>query len=137
MDFYESNKSFRGFCIERLISSNRVSLMHYATEIGLFDHKANKTPYSFVHKKLFEHLKQKEASFAVVLDQLHESNRSLTVDEEKMVVEMCTQMAAMGLGVDCETCLLVVNAIFSKRISAEEFTPVGNWRGQQNCCTQQ
>ena len=38
---------------------------------------------------------------------------------------MCTQMAAMGLGVDCKTCLLVVNAILSKRISAAEFTPVG------------
>ena len=92
--------------------------MHYDTEIGLFDHEENNIPYNFVHKKLFEHLKQKEASFAAVLDQLHESNRFLTVDKDKLVVDMCTQMASMGLSIVCDTCLLVLNAIISKRISA-------------------
>ena len=41
-----------------------------------------------------------------------------------MLVATCIQMASMGLGIDTDTCLVVVNSILSKRIETVDFVPV-------------
>ena len=126
MDYYESCPSlgFRTFCNQRAITNKRSSLLRVAREIKLFHHKEAKTPYNFVHQKLRDHLKKKYITSGVNLDKLHKSNRSLTEDEEKMLVATCIQMASMGLGIDTDTCLVVVNSILSKRIDTVDFVPV-------------
>ena len=126
MDYYHSCPSlgFRAFCNQCAITNKHNSLLCIARKINLFGHKEAKTPYNFVHQKLRDHLKKKEITSGVNLDKLHENNRSLTEDEEKVLVSTCIQMAAMGLGIDTDTCLVVVNSILARRIDTVDFVPV-------------
>ena len=58
------------------------------------------------------------------MDKLHEENRVLTSDEVKLLVQTCKLMFSMGLGIDPDTCLDIVNAIISKIIEQKHFWSV-------------
>ena len=123
MDFYESKDKFRTFFNERALSSKRRSLFRVAKEVNLLKHKEDGTSYNFVHMKLLSHLQKKKELASSSLKKLHEDNRVLTPDEVKVLVDTATMMANMGLGIDPDTCLEIVNSILKKRIEAGVFVP--------------
>ena len=55
---------------------------------------------------------------------LHEGNRVLTSDEMSLVVDTATMMANMGVGIDPETCLGIINVLLKKRIDSADFDHV-------------
>ena len=59
MDFYKSNLPLNCFCTKQEILRRRQSLQQVSTAINLFEHKKDNAPYSFVHGKLLNYLKQK------------------------------------------------------------------------------
>ena len=125
MGYYASEcNSFNHYCKENAISSKRVSLSRVMKAVNLQAHKDDKTLYSFVHQKIVQHLQSKVETRKNKMDSLHESNRCLTRDEEDLLVATCTRLACMGLGIDTDTCLLIVNQILAKRIEVGEFVPV-------------
>ena len=126
MDFYVTNAEtkFTTFFKDRALHSKRRSLMRIANEVNLFAHKEDKTPYNFVHVKLLKHLKEKKKSCSQRMMVLHEDNRVLTPDEVKLLVDTCTMMANMGLGINPDTCLEVVNELIKKRVELGDFKPV-------------
>ena len=124
MEWYESEEKFATFCNARALSSKRRSLFRIAKEVDLPKHREDKTPYNFVHTKLLVHLRKKKLKAAEQLNSVHEENRVLTSDEIKLLVDTTTMMANMGLGIDPETCLDVVNEILKKMIEIAAFVPV-------------
>ena len=124
MGYYLSEfTSFNSYCNKHAISSKRVSLLRVIKAVNLEQHKVDKTLYSFVHNKIVRHIESKKGQQKTNMDKLHESNRSLTSDEVNVLVSTCTCLACMGLGIDTNTCLLLVNQILAKIIDAKEFVP--------------
>ena len=123
MDFYESTDTFNSYCTKHFISSKRVSLRRIGVAIGLFQHKTDKASYTFVHKKLSQYLREQEQAFTDHVKQNQQDNKLLTEDEEALVVRTCEELSTMGLGIDEDTCLLVVNSILSERIESKYFKP--------------
>ena len=62
MGFYDTpDVKLKAFFNERALSLKRRSLMRIAKEVNLFWHKQkDKTPHTFVHKKLLMYLKTKK-----------------------------------------------------------------------------
>ena len=56
--------------------------------------------------------------------QITEANRVLTDDEVDLIVSACRELSVMGLGIDEDTCLEVVNSILLERIEEKDFVPV-------------
>ena len=54
---------------------------------------------------------------------LWHSNRYLTDDEEKLIVNVAIILASMGLGIDKTTCLSIINTILQARIEKIHFKP--------------
>ena len=124
MEFYESTSSFNSYCTEHFICSKRVSLRRIAVAVGLFDHKADKASHSLVHKKLCDHLGLRKKVASDNLKEMQQDNKVLTEDEINLVVRSCEELSTMGIGIDEETCLLVVNSVLSERIESKYFKPV-------------
>ena len=125
MDWYDSPKeSITKFFMARALNSKRRSLDRIAREVNMFAHKKDGTPYKFMHTTLQVHLRRKKLIGTKNLNKVHESNRVLTSDEVRLLVDTCTLMANMGLGVEPETCLDQVNAILAKQIEQADFVPV-------------
>ena len=78
--------------------------MCIANEVNFFAHKEDKTSYNFVHVKLLKNIKEKKKSCSQQMKELHEGNRFFTPDEVKLLVDTCTMMDNMGLGIDTDTC---------------------------------
>ena len=126
MDFYNdtSKVSFSRFCCLRNLNAKRKSLSRIANEIGLFAHKEDKATPSFVLDKLLTHLKKKDNKANIHLLKLKRENAVLTGDEIDLVVSTCSELSTMGLGIDEDTCLDVINTILSERINQKDFDEV-------------
>ena len=127
MAFYEhSDKkiTFRNFCNERGLNSKRVSLMRIGKEIDFFKHKEDGATPSFVFSKLVSHLKKKKEAADKQIKVVHHNNEALTEDEVALVVSTCKELSTMGLGIDEDTCLRVVNGILQQRVDEKDFLEV-------------
>ena len=125
MDFYETpDVFFREYCYEKGLATKRVSLMRVGNKVNLFQAKVDKTPTSFIYKKLASHLKVRGKMEAEKMKRLHHSNKVLTDDEISLVVSSCIELSTMGLGIDEDTCLDIVNCILRQRVDDIYFTEV-------------
>ena len=125
MEYYETNDlPFKTFCNERAIPTKRQSLRRIADKVDLFKMKEGKVAFSFAQRKLICYLNSRKLSEKAHLKQIQESNKVLTKDETKLLVETCTFMACIGMGIDSETMLDAVNLIIKKRIEDRDFVPV-------------
>ena len=66
---------------------------------------------SYAYGKLLEHLYKRQKAADDHLSDLKELNKVLTADEIQLIVETCSMLSNMGLGIDEDTCLSVCNAI--------------------------
>ena len=125
MIFYESTgKSFREFCDENGLTPKRSALMRVGAKVGLFEAKKNSSTPSFIRRKLVAHFAVTKRRDAAIFKELHLANKVLTEDEIQVVVSTCQELSVMGLGIDEDTCLRVVNGILSMRIDEKNFKPV-------------
>ena len=86
--------------------------------------KEAKVSFYFAQRKLFAYLNTCKMAAETHLWRLQEENKVLTADETKLLEETCSFMACMGMGIDTETCLDLVNHILKKRIEGRDFVPV-------------
>ena len=124
MEFYESDLTFNCYCDQKGLQSKRRSIGRIGTASGIFEMKKNKVSSFFARKKLVTFLLEKETKADCRLKDLSECNKVLTDDEIALVVNTCKELSSMGLGIDEDTCLHVVNTILSERIELKKFKPV-------------
>ena len=128
MGFYEIPVSkkykFKHYCDERGLQSKRRSLQRIGNDCGIFTLRENGGSKSFALHKLVDYLNKKKEKSDQQLQEIHYSNQVLTTDETALVVNTCKELATMGLGIDEDTCVMVVNSILSERIDMMHFTPV-------------
>ena len=125
MGYYESPKqSFRRYCAENGIIRERAQLQYSARKIGLHQLKKDNIPSSFVIEKNSLLLNMRKEAVIEQRRQISEANRVLTNDEVDLIVSACRELSVMGLGIDEDTCLDVVNSILLERIEEKDFVPV-------------
>ena len=78
--------------------------------------KKDKVPYLFAHKKVWTYLQERDEASKENLKKMQDNNKVLTSDKVELVVETCRMLSNMGLGIDEDTCLLVLNCILSNQI---------------------
>lgn len=71
-----------------------------------------------------QHLKTKKLKVIEHTKSLVKMNKVLTDDKVALVVHTCKELSVMGLGIDKNTCLQVVNTILSERIDVKDFQEV-------------
>ena len=126
IDFFNdtSEVSFSRFCCLRSLNSKRKSLSQIANEVGLFKHKDDKATSSFMWAKLMDHLKKKGERESFHMNSLKKLNTVLTGDEINLITSTCGELSSMGLGIDEDTCLHVVNTVLEQRIDERDFVEV-------------
>ena len=125
MDFYESSStSFREYCNEKGLNTFRVSLQRIGKKVNLFQAREDKTTASFIRRKLTALLVLQKKAEKKKLATIHHANKALTEDEIELVVSTCQELSIMGLGIDEDTCLSVVNSILKQRIDEKDFVEV-------------
>ena len=128
MNFYEipvsSNYKFKNYCDDKGLQSKRRSLHRIGSECGIFQLRQNGASKSFALHRLLSHLDAKKKKSNEQLKNIHEGNKVLTDDEISLLVSTCKELSTMGLGIDEDTCLNVVNAILAERIELKNFMPV-------------
>ena len=118
---------FKHYCDERGLQSKHRSLQRIGNDCGVFTLIENGGNKSFALHKLLDYLNKKKEKADQQLQGIHYSNQVLTTDETALVVNTCKELATMGLGIDEDTCLMVVNSILWERIDMIHFTPVTRW----------
>ena len=78
--------------------------------------KKDKFPYPFAHKKIWTYFQEQNEASNKNLKEMHENIEVLTRNEVELIVKTYRMMSNMGLGIDKDTCLLVVNCILSNQI---------------------
>ena len=73
---------------------------------------------------IWNHLFKKKEAADEQIKQVHENNKVLTEDEVALVVSTCKELSTMGLGIDEDTCLRVVNGIIQERVDKKDFLEV-------------
>ena len=107
---------FKNYWDKRGLQSKRRSLQGIRNECRIFVLREYCGSKSFAQQKLVNHLKEKRVKVGVQLNDIHYINQVLTKDETALVVNTCKELATMGLGIDGDTCLMVINIILLKRI---------------------
>ena len=128
MSFNDRSESltFRCICGQSVISRKHKPLSCVGNEICLFEMKEAKVVSSFVPENLMNHLKTK-MDVITHTKIFVKMNKVLTDDEVDLVVHTCQELSAMGLGINEEMCLEVVNTTLLERIDVEDFkeVPIG------------
>ena len=121
MGYYEySGTYFQTYCNENCIRTQRRTLARIAKALKLEAMKKDKVPYSFAHKKVWTYLQERDEASKENLKKMQDNNKVLTSNEVELVVETCRMLSNMGLGIDEDTCLLVLNCILSNRIEEKK-----------------
>ena len=138
MDYFESEwKSFREFCNEKGLMTKRVALTRVGNKVGLFEAKAHKSSPSFIRRKLLAHFAAHDSRASQKMKELHESNKLLTDDEIALFVSTYQELSIMGLRIDKNACLRIVNGILSTRIDKTILQASYSWSCDTYYCLTQ
>ena len=120
MRWYGEQISMRKYCTRENLCQ-RSQLQKVATESGLREMWIDRQPFEVAHEVLVNYLVFRNNRLKKNVTKLHEENQYLTEDEEKTVVELCSLLSAMGLGMDVDTYLHVINGILKARVDEKDF----------------
>ena len=67
------------------------------------------------------YLRVKKEKLNTPLEYLHKGNKYLTDDEIEVLVNIAKLLGTMGMGIDRQVCLDIVNAIIQARIDRKNF----------------
>ena len=123
-EFYVYGSSFRKFCRDKGVECHRPQLTKLMQKIGLMQNKQSNRPWFIVEEAIQEYFSRRKIGQKSHLEKMIEDNSVLTDDEEMLVVKTCQLLSNMGLGIDRDTTLEVVNGILACRIEKKCFTPV-------------
>ena len=75
--------------------------------------------FELAHEALVNFLEDRKDTNLDKIKKLHQDNMVLTEDAKELIVSDCEFLAAMGLGIDTDTCLEVINSIINCRIDGD------------------
>ena len=108
--------SFCQFIKNNDLDRCRANLAKIWKASGLDVMKKDKKPLSLAMQTLDLHLKLKKEKLNTSLEYLHKRNEYMTEDEIKVLVNIAKLLGTMGMGIDRQVCLDLVNAIIQTRM---------------------
>ena len=119
--FYTSTKIFRHFCRDEGEDSRRAQLGKIGAVVGLLEEKKLSNPWLVVEERLQRYFQQKNLHAKTLLQNMSNGNFILTGDEKNLMVKTCQMLSNMGIGLDQDTALDVINNILQVRIEDKHF----------------
>ena len=113
--------SFRKFIRDNDLDRCRANLAKIWKASGLDVMKKEKKPLHLAMQNLDLHLKLKKEMLNTSLKYLHQSNKYLTEDEIKVMVNITKLLESMGMGIDRQICLDIINAPIRTRTDEKDF----------------
>ena len=117
-----SDVSFRQFCKKNKLA--RANLAKIWKASGLDKMKQNGESVDVAMNTLRLHLNERNDRLKASLDSLHEKNECMTEDESNLVMNIAKLLGHMGMGIDTQVCLDIVNAVLRVRCQVKEFKMV-------------
>ena len=116
--------SFRKFCNDSNLPRSNLAKIRKAS--GLHDMKEKRKPLEFAISTLKLHLNVRKENLKASRNKLHESNEFLTEDETKLVINVAKLLRhmGMGMGIDSQIFLDIVNAVLGVRVQEKDFNMV-------------
>ena len=121
--YNQSSCSFNKFCTVNSIASKRANLYKIFCASGAKIMKDEGKPWHCAMNAIKKHLNHRGEKSKNHLYKMSSSNRYLTNDEEKLVINMAKLMSTIGLGLEKQICLDIINAIIQSRIEMKDFKP--------------
>ena len=113
--------NFNKFCSIYQVPHRRRSLERIFKASGAKMKKESGCTYKEVISCVKEYLQERKKKNMKQVQDLNNTKRYLTLDEEELVVSMAQTMSNMGLGIDKTVFLDCINAVLSSRVEKKHF----------------
>ena len=104
------------FCRDKGVECHQAQLSRIMHKIGLMPNKLSNCPWFIVEQAIQDYFSERKIVHKAQLKKISEDNSVLTDDEQMLVVKTCQLLSNMGLGIDWDTTLEVVNGVLAFRI---------------------